>query len=518
MNLKISEPLPPITEEQILENAVQLNQANTNHSNDIDEVVESEGAYNPFPVHCLPSVMGQMVTETARATTAQSLELAAVSALATCSAALGAGIQISTGGERSVRPNIYALAIAESGTGKGENFSITCAPLEECESEMALEFDMNVRPELEAKLRVTSERLKKQTNAAAKEQNEAEREIETHECGRLQEEVTELQRQLSANPKIRVSDATKEALAIMIQGQPGEALSSLSSEARGILSIVGGKYSKEGGDEDLYCSAYSGDSITVDRVGRPSVRLKRPCLTIFWMIQPDAAEAALSKESFTVSGLFPRFLILDPHAEPKVREAPPEPIPREIKRAWAKLIRHFITNIRERGDEPIHVEVRKDAKKILHEYENENIRRRCRNGDLRDLAPYAARWAENAWRIALILHCAKHPQEAGSKPLDAFTAANAVEVMTWFAQQQLAVLGASRHAKLRSRLLAFLAILAEVGGEITIRDLRRNHGIEKEELDQLYSYYPDKFYFDVDRPERGRPSPKVVMGQPTKTP
>lgn len=251
MSICISKPLGPIPQTDEDPDAEPVLGPHVDPS--VYQMEGSDSGAQPFPIHCLPGVMAEMASEMARVTTAQSLELAAASILATCSAALGAGVRLSSGGERYVRPNIYLVGIAESGTGKGENFGIACKPLEELESVEILNFEMNVRPGLEAKLTVAKERLKKQTRNAAKAEEGPESDMETQQCELIQDQINKIQSQLSASPKIRVSDVTKEALAIRIQGQPGEALASLSSEARGIVAIVAGKYSKEGGDEDIYC-------------------------------------------------------------------------------------------------------------------------------------------------------------------------------------------------------------------------------------------------------------------------
>lgn len=510
--LTISKALSPIIDDVDPEDNDPMPLAGERPSAEPEAEVEESPA-TPFPMHCLPGIAGDMAREIGRVTTAQNETLAAASVLAIISASIGAGIRASTGGERHVRPNIYMLLIAESGTGKGENYKLAAQPFEACEIEAIERFDRYERPGLAAKLHVAEARAKKLSAEAAKMPNVADREAATEEYAKAEAEIVKIRQQIESAPKWKVGDVTKEALAIILQGQPGEAAASLSSEARGILSIVKGKYSKQGGDEDLYCSAYSGDSITVDRVGRPRVTLKEPCLTILWMIQPDAARMALAEDSFTDSGLLPRFLICDPKAEPQERLTPPDPIPVATKDAWAQLIRSLALGYRILGGDPLTVGVSVDATEILHEYERENIRRRCRDGDLRDLAPYVSRWTENAWKIALVLHCAKHGGQAHSSEMEEVTACNAVEVMRWFSDRQLEVLQVGRREKLQKRVLAVLAVLAEAKGEISIRDLRRTHGFEEEEIRQLNTLFPKRFNIQKRQPPRGRSSLMVTRSR-----
>jgi hypothetical protein len=469
-----------------------------------------EDAPEPFPMECLPGAAEVMAREIARVTTSQSEPLAAAAVLGILSASIGAGIEVNTGGERRTRGNLFTLAIADSGTGKGEAYKLAADPFEALEAEEIESFEMHVKPGLLAELNVATARANKLCKDAAKESDRHARQGTLAEYRNAEEERADLQRQIESAPRWKVADVTQEALAVVMQGQPGEAVASLSSEARGIFSIVKGKYSKEGGDEGFYCSGYSGDSLTADRVGRPRVTLRRPCLSILWMIQPDAARKAFDDDSMTESGLLPRFLIFDPKAEPQERNTQPAPIPPAIKTAWAALIADLVDSYRRKGNDPRTATTSREALAVLADYENENIRRRRPSGDLRDLAPYVARWTENAWRIAVVLHAARHGSKGHAAELDGGTARDAVKVMRWFSDRQLETLSAGRWEKLRKRLLALLAVLAEANGEISLRDLRRSHSFEEEEIRQLQATFPKSFRIVRRKPEKGRPSEVVT--------
>jgi hypothetical protein len=475
------------------------------------EVLEAEAMpttpeAEEFPMHCLPAAAGDMAREIGRVTTAQNEPLAAASVLAVVSASIGAGLEVSTGGERRTRANIYVLAIAASGTGKGENYRLAAEPFESLEAEKIESFEMHVKPGLLAEINVAETRSKALCKAAAKESDSHARSGALEEYRLAEEHRAALQRRIDTAPRWKVADVTREALSLVISGQPGEAVASMSSEARGLFNIIRGKYSKEGGDEDLYCSAYSGDSITIDRVGRTRVTLHRPCMTVLWMVQPDAARKALGEESFTESGMLPRFLMFDPKAEPKERYEQPAPIPQAIKDAWAKLIRSLATTYRMGGDDPQFVTVSPEALALLTDYERENVRRRCSNGDLADIESFVARWTENAWKIALCLHAARHGADAHTVALDRKTAADALEVMRWFSNRQLDALSAGRQEKLQNRLLALLAVLAAAKTEISLRSLRRSHAFEEDEVRRLEQAFPNSIRIEERKPETGRSS------------
>ncbi len=194
-----------------------------------------------FPLHCLPNAAGNMAREIGRVTTAQNEALAAASVIALVSASIGAGLAVNTGGERTTRGNLYILAIAESGTGKGEAYKLAALPFEQMETDALDQFNQHTKPGLMADLCVAELRCKKLATKAAGEMDPALRGIQLIDYRQAETERTQIQKQIDTAPRWKVADVTKEALAVVMAGQAGEAVASLSSEARGILSIVKGR-------------------------------------------------------------------------------------------------------------------------------------------------------------------------------------------------------------------------------------------------------------------------------------
>jgi len=467
----------------------------------------------PFPLQCLPPVAEKMAREMARVTTARNEPLAAAAILGALSASIGAGLEVPTGGGRTVRGNLFLLAIADSGTGKGENFTHAAAPFFTAEGEAVQVWETTVKPCVAAELSVTEKRAKRLCELAAKASDELGEEEAMNQYKIATARAAELARRLESSPLYRVADVTKEALAVAMQGQPGEAVASMSSEARGIFSIVKGRYGKEGGDEDFYCSGYSGDTLTVDRIGRPRVTLRRPCLSILWMVQPDAARKFLADDSLMESGMIPRFLMFDPKAEPEERFGHHAPIPETDRAAWGNLITELLRCYRNNGNDPAAVKVSAEAAAALDEFERETVRRRKRTGDLADVAAFVSRWAENAWRLALVLHAASHGAEAQGNPLESGTARDAIEIIRWFADRQLEILFTVRREKRRKDLLALLALLANGRGEITFRELRRSHSLEDKKIRDLHTFFPHAFNIEK-LVNGGRPSWVVTAARP----
>ena len=82
-----------------------------------------------------------------------------------------------------------------------------------------------------------------------------------------------------------------------------------------------------------------------------------------------------------------------------------------------------------------------------------------RRGDLRDVTIYAARWNEQAWRIAVCLHAGLHGAHAHEHKLELDTVKRAIELADWFAAQQLEILSASREKARRELWNEVLSLL-----------------------------------------------------------
>ena len=98
--------------------------------------------------------------------------------------------------------------------------------------------------------------------------------------------------------------------------------------------------------------------------------------------------------------------------------------------------------------------------------------------DLADVGAFAARYAEQAWRVAVVLHAALLGSEAGSHSLTLETAQNAISLVEWFSAAQLDILAKGRHAaaeKVSEEVIELLATRQERQrlDYVTARDVHR---------------------------------------------
>jgi len=251
----------------------------------------------------------------------------------------------------------------------------------------------------------------------------------------------------------------------------------------------------------------------VHRKSSLPVILSRPCLAVLWMIQPDKLREMLGKAALTDSGMMPRFLLCDTKAEP-VDEPEHWPVIDEATTAgWSAVIRELARTFRARGKEPLTIKTASGVQAMLRDYHNELAAKRRTGGDLADVSSYAARWSENARRVAVVLHAAEHGASAPYEKLATETAENALKIVRWFSAQQLQVLAAGRHERRASRLESLKAALSLYPEQrATLRDLERRNGIAKDEAASLARAFPAVLVLETVKPAgRGRPSETVRL-------
>ena len=418
--------------------------------------VEIEQAAKPFPLHCLPPVVEAMA-RAIMATERTPASLAGICTLGFLSGSIGKGLQIQSGPTRFTRGNLYLLASAESGSGKSETFRHAAKPNFEFEAELLETWKAKVLPGLAAEKDILEAEIGKLKSSMGKTEGGTRGEIKA-QLEAKKKALADVEAQLHA-PALHVEDVTTEKLAALLAAN-GETLASVSPDAGAIVNNLLGRYSKlDRTDESVYLKAYSGDFLRVDRQKNPEpVLLKSPCLAALWLTQPDKLETLLGKKELTDGGLIPRLLVCHTNADAREIVEGATGIPAEVEAAYRKTIRALLKAYR-LAKEPLTIQASPDALALLNEHFNAIVARR--RVELRDVTTFAARWNEQAWRLAVCLHAGEWGAQAHEQALEVETAARAIELADWFAAQQLEILSAGRAAgrkKLRDEALALLAV------------------------------------------------------------
>lgn len=436
----------------------------------LPECDESESA--SFPVDALPPAMALLVSAVARCERVP-LALPGVCALGVVSAALGAGLEVASGPSRATRGNLFLLASAESGSGKSETFRLVAAPLLEHQQRQLEVWKEKTSPQLQSEIRVLDKEIGTLEKKAAKSSDPMERDRLVGELEYKLARKEDLTRK-AAMPCTIAQDVTTERLAVLLRDNR-EVIFSASADARKLVDNLLGRYNPgKTTDESLYLSGFSGDYIRVDRQGRDSVVLNRPCLALCWFIQPDLLATMLGEESLSASGFLPRLLLCHTQATPRRIEGEAQAISDHTRDQWAQLGTGLLAAFHD-AEKPHRITPAPKAAGLLTDFHNHVVDRRA--VDLADVGAFAARYAEQAWRLAVVLHAALHGTEAGGQPLTLETAQSAVRLVEWFSAAQLDILAKGRRAaaeKIEEQVLELLAKRERKGQDcITARDVHR---------------------------------------------
>ena len=420
-----------------------------------DESDEPEAA--PFPVDALPPAMAGLIFATSRCAHVP-LALPGVCALGVVSAAIGAGLEVISGPDRVTSANLFLLASGESGSGKSESCRPIIAPLIEHQAALLETWKQKTHRDNQAEIaRCIAERkvLESKIKKALRPDSP-----DADELRRLQDKLAypiarakELEEQTA--PSIIADDFTIEALAMRLRDNR-ETMFCFSSDARKPIQNLLGRYNPgKTTDESLLLKGYTRESMRVDRAKGDPINLHHPCLALCWFVQPDLLATMLGEESLSASGLLARVLLCHTHADWVKYDRTRQGISDSVRAQWFELVRTLLTTYHD-ADKPFRIAASPEAEQVLDHYQHSIYDRR---GELADVKLFAARWSENAWRVALMLHAALYGVEAHRHPLDGETAANAVRVVQWFEVQQLDILAKGRRqaaAKVEDEVLDLL--------------------------------------------------------------
>jgi hypothetical protein len=431
-------------------------------------LADGEEKILPFPLEHLPPAARDMAEAIAH-TERTPETLAGCCVLGFLAASIGAGLRITSGPNRVTGGNLYLMPSAESGSGKSETFRHAAKPFYAYEYDLIESWKEENLPRLQAEKEMLESEIARLKKDAFKGKSGVEREEIRASLQVKKKALAQVETGLIA-PALSCENVTSEKLAVMLAHNQ-EQIASLSPDAGDIVNNLLGRYSKlDRTDEGIYLKAFSGDNYRVDRLGREPVLLQRPCLAALWLVQPDKIETLLGKTELTDGGMIPRLLVCHTRAMPRPIVDGVDGIPADTANAWAMLVGKLIQNFR-MADAPITIEPTSEARQMMKEHHNRIVERR--NGELRDVTTYAARWNEQAWRIAVCLHAGLHGEDAGGRMLAADTAASAIAIADWFANEQLRILARGRYAARRAKLDEVLELLADKPKGITARDLQR---------------------------------------------
>lgn len=176
-----------------------------------------------------------------------------------------------------------------------------------------------------------------------------------------------------------------------------------SSEAAAMLAGYGMNPDNRAKSAATFNALWDDGEVSVSRAGAGRLQLYDRRLSIHWLIQPDAAQEAMSDPLLSNIGFWPRFLLAWPDQAPprKARpwDASMSPALADYTRACNRLLDiHLSEDCADLPDIAPSAEAMDIACRFFERMEVE-----AKKGSLRDIKPYAVRATEVAFRVAGVL-------------------------------------------------------------------------------------------------------------------
>ena len=339
--------------------------------------------------------------------------------------------------------------------------------------------------------------------------------------------LTKAEAAVPPDGRLLAGDVTPEALVQRLALQGGR-VAVLEPEP-GPLQMVAGRY-KDAAQLGELNKAWSGEDITVDRVGRPSLRVRRPALTLAVLLQPDVLENLPNGKALRAEGLVGRVLwCRPPHGLGTRRTgAGVPPLDDTARTRYARALR-LLLDLEPAGKEPdgtpiphiVHLEP--EALAVLHAFEAEVERDLGDGGRYASIRDWAGKMVGQSLRIAALLELSARAGDGRPLVADvgAWAMRGAVRLVGGLASHALAVLhglDADPRTEALRYLIRRLQELPVGTTETELRDSARRHRfIENAEdladlLDELERRGCVRRVPQPRTPGAGRhPSPKLEL-------
>lgn len=362
----------------------------------------------PFDEHQTPAVpqdiFSGVIGEYAAAV-AESIqvpfELPLMYVLGTAAAAAQRKFRVQVHASYSEPLNIYALAILPPGERKSATKDACRFPLLEWEEQEKRRLYSNANLSWAEKA-VREKKMRQLIKSAQGCRTEdAQR--------KLIKEVAELKEQESKipiPPRLLADDATPEALAALL-ALHDQRIALLEAEG-GFFDILGGRYSSGVPNLDAVLKAWGGEAIRIDRRGAEQIILNDPALALVLATQPSVLSGIAQTQAFRGRGLLGRFLFFLPKSLVGLRTVETQPIPQEIRDAYAARI-HMLLQLpwsvaHKGGRQPYLLSLSHEAKALWLDFAATVERELAQGKSLSGIVDWGGKLPGGILRLAGICH------------------------------------------------------------------------------------------------------------------
>jgi hypothetical protein len=319
--------------------------------------------------------------------------------------------------------------------------------------------------------------------------------------------------------RLWTEDFTSEALGVLLANNRQQ-IAVLTDDGGLVIYNLLGRYTDgDVKDDILLCKAKTVSPVSVDRIGRGAILLHQPCVAMLLLTQPDLLHRLFGNERLLVGGFLARCLAADSRMQiqDETEESLPEPDP-DIMAGWNTHIESLVKMFRF-AEEPYRIDVEPEVRKLSRLYFNMWAAKA--RGTLSDISSFAIRWCERAWEISINLHMGIYGVDWADHPakLSRTTFENAIQISDFFAERQLEVLQRPRieaQHKHRSRLEEIFKDNRQT--PITLRDLKRRHGLKREEVISCVKSHKDVFGMLEVKSPHGGPKSTLIFARANPPP
>lgn len=339
-----------------------------------------------FPVDALPKIIKDYVVAVAE-TTQTPVDMTATASLAIMSLCMQGRYRIDGKADWNEPVNLYTLIIAEPSERKSAIISFMTRPVNEYE----LNYNNTNAGRFEAsRMRKSALESKKKTI----ETQYAKGKASETDLTDIAEKVANFKEEKPK--KLYVDDITTEKLTSILSDSGGK--TAIISTEGGIFDVLAGMYNKSV-NIDVFLKGYSGDTIRVDRIGRPSELIQKPALTILLSVQPSVLSQLISNSTFEGKGLTTRFLYALPESLIGKRKFHTSPIPPEVSRLYDMKIKDVLNEEENLIDNQI-VRLSSDASSLFEAFHDENEKIMGENTEIKT---WRGKLVGNVLRISALL-------------------------------------------------------------------------------------------------------------------
>jgi len=353
-----------------------------------------------FPVGALPSWVREYVERLAESTQTP-LDLGGSLALAVLAGSVAGRAQVEVKGGYWQHVCLYVVVLPP-GEGKSPVFCALTRPLWERERRMAAEAAPAIA-RAEAAVRLARDREAHARRQAAKGKGTDE------EVAAAAQAAAALR--LPPTPRLLASDVTSEALVHILAEQGGRLI--IASAEGTLIEVLAGRYSEGVPRLEAICQAHDGESIRVDRVGRPAEYVPHPTLTLALAVQPDLLRTIAARREMLGRGVVARMLFSIPRSLVGSRRWDARGMRPELAQAWAQSVEALLSTTfppPPEGRPPMHtIPLSISARERLSALYAETENRMAPDGDLAHMADWGGKYVGRVARIACVLALADTP-------------------------------------------------------------------------------------------------------------